>query len=208
MILALRKTSERTARFLRRALACRVPDRQHAAVAWGLVAGAAWLAVGLPGDPDWAEMALAGTYLLGILAAICAIDARYGIIPDRLTAGLAAGGLLQTYLGGQAGPLERGFEAVAVMAAAALFRASYRWIRGFDGLGFGDVKLVAAAALWIGIQGIPVLLLLAVLSALLSLLILRAEGHDLHGQQPISFGPHLAVGLWLTWIWGPLQFFF
>lgn len=92
-----------------------------------------------------AEMALAGTYLLGILAAICAIDARYGIIPDRLTAGLAAGGLLQTYLGGQAGPLERGFEAVAVMAAAALFRASYRWIRGFDGLGFGDVKLVGTS---------------------------------------------------------------
>jgi leader peptidase (prepilin peptidase)/N-methyltransferase len=43
------------------------------------------------------------------------------------------------------------------MAMAALFRASYRRIREFDGLGFGDVKFVAAAALWIGIQGIPVL---------------------------------------------------
>jgi leader peptidase (prepilin peptidase) / N-methyltransferase len=87
------------------------------------------------------------------------------------------------------------------MAMAALFRASYRRIRGFDGLGFGDVKLVAAAALWIGIQGMPVLLLVAVLSALL---ILRAQGHDLHGQQAISFGPHLAPGLWLTWVFGSL----
>lgn len=50
---------------------------------------------------------------------------------------------------------------------------------------------MAAAALWIGIQGIPVLLLVAVLSALL---ILRAEGPDLHGQQAISFGP--ASGPW------------
>ena len=141
-----------------------------------------------------------------VLAAICAIDARYGIIPDSLVAALAVGGLLQTYLGGQAELLERGLEGIAVLGAAALFRASYRWIRGFDGLGFGDVKFVTAAALWIGIQGLPILLLMAVLSAVVSLLIMRAEGHDLHGQQAISFGPHLAVGLWLTWVAGPLQF--
>jgi leader peptidase (prepilin peptidase)/N-methyltransferase len=206
MILVLRKTTGRTGRFLRRALAWRAPDRAHAVVAWGLVAGAVWFAVGLPGDPGWPEAALAGLYLVIVLAAICAIDARYGIIPDSLTAALAAGGLLQTYLAGQTGLLERGFEAITVLAAAALFRASYRWIRGFDGLGFGDVKFAAAAALWIGIPSVPAMLLVAVLSAAISLLIMRAEGHDLHGQQAVSFGPHLAVGLWLTWVAGPLPF--
>ena len=203
MIGTLHKTSGRTGRFLGRALAWRAPDRAHAAVAWGLVAGAVWLVFGLPADPVWPEVALAGLYLVTVLAAVCAIDARYGIIPDSLVAALAAGGLLQSWLGGQAGPLERAFEAVGVLVAAALFRASYRWIRGFDGLGFGDVKFVTAATLWIGIQGVPFLLLMAVLSAVISLLILRAEGHDLHGQQAISFGPHLAVGLWLTWVAGP-----
>ena len=128
-----------------------------------------------------------------ILAAICAIDARYGIIPDSLVAALAVGGLLQTYFDDQAGLLEQGFEAAAVFAAAALFRASYRWIRGFDGLGFGDVKFVAAAALWTGIAGIPVLLLISVLSAIVSLVIIRLEGHELDGRQAIAFGPHLAV---------------
>jgi leader peptidase (prepilin peptidase) / N-methyltransferase len=206
MMLALRKTTGRTGRFLGRALAWRAPDRQHFAVAWGLVAGAVWLSTGLPEDPVWPEAALAGLYLVTVLAAICAIDARYGIIPNSLAAILAAGGLLQTYLGGQAELLERGLEGIAVFAAAALFRSSYRWIRGFDGLGFGDVKFVTAAALWIGIQGLPILLLMAVLSAVVSLLIMRAEGHDLDGQQAISFGPHLAVGLWLTWVAGPLQF--
>ncbi|MGA6962233.1 MAG: A24 family peptidase, partial [Xanthobacteraceae bacterium] len=183
----------------------RAPDRQHFAVAWGLVAGAIWLSTGLPEDPVWPEAALAGLYLVTVLAAICAIDARYGIIPDSLVAALAAGGLLQTYLGGQAELLERGREGIAVFAAATLFRASYRWMRGFDGLGFGDVKFVTAAALWIGILGLPILLLTAVLSAVVSLLIMRAEGHDLHGKQAISFGPHLAVGLWLTWVIGPVQ---
>lgn len=206
MILAVRKTTARTGRFLGRALAWRAPDRAHAVVAWGLVAGVVWFAIGLPADPVWPEAVVAGLCLVTVLAAICAIDARYGIIPDGLVGILAVGGLLQTYFTGQTGLLERGFEAVAVFAAAALFRASYRWIRGIDGLGFGDVKFVTAAALWVGIPGVPTLLLIAVLSAVVSLLILRSEGHQLHGQQVISFGPHLAVGLWLTWVAGPMLF--
>ena len=206
MILALRKTTGRTGRFLGRALAWRAPDRAYAVVAWGLVAGAIWLAAGLPVDPLWPGAAFAGLYLLTVLAVVCAIDARYGIIPDSLVAAVAGGGLLQTYLAGEAGLLERAFEAAVVFAATALFRASYRWIRGFDGLGFGDVKFVTATTLWIGIQGVPVLLLTAVLSALVSLFIMRAEGHELDGQQAISFGPHLAVGFWLAWLAGSLTF--
>jgi leader peptidase (prepilin peptidase)/N-methyltransferase len=204
MIVALRKTSGRTGRFLGRALAWRASDRAHAVVAWGLVAGAVWLAAGLPDDPVWPEAALAGLYLVALLAAICAIDARYGIIPDGLVAALGAGGLLQTLLAGQAGLVERGLEALTVLAAGTLLRASYRRVRGFDGLGFGDVKFVTAAALWVGLQGMPTLLLVAVFSAAVSLVILRAEGHELDGRQAISFGPHLAVGLWLAWVAGPL----
>jgi leader peptidase (prepilin peptidase)/N-methyltransferase len=44
------------------------------------------------------------------------------------------------------------------------------------------------------------MVLIAVLSALASLLIIRAAGHNLDGKQAIAFGPHLAVGLWFTWI--------
>ena len=74
-----------------------------------------------------------------------------------------------------------------------LFRRLYRALRGHDGLGQGDVKFAAAAALWVGLEGIPGLLLAAVASALASLLILRAQGYDLHGRLEISFGPHLAL---------------
>ena len=208
MIRALRKTGDRTGRFLGAALAWRASDRQHAVVAWGLVAGAAWLATNLAGDPAWAGPVVAGLYLMTLLAAVCAIDARYGIIPNSLVVALVVGGALQTYLIGPPGVAERGSEAIVVFGAASLFRAAYRWMRGYDGLGFGDVKFVSAGVLWIGIEGIPGLLLVAVVSALASLLILRIQGHDLHGKQAISFGPHLAVGLWLIWIAGPLQFGF
>jgi leader peptidase (prepilin peptidase)/N-methyltransferase len=97
-------------------------------------------------------------------------------------------------------------EAMLFLIAAGLFRAVYRWVRGHDGLGFGDVKFATAGVIWIGIEGVPGLLLVAVLSALASLVILKAEGLALNGKQAISFGPHLAIGLWLTWIAGPLQF--
>jgi len=59
--------------------------------------------------------------------------------------------------------------------AAVLFRAGYRWLRGHDGLGFGDVKFVAAGTLWVGAECIPVVLLIGVVSALVSLLILHAQ---------------------------------
>ena len=202
MMQALRKTCDRTSRFFRNALAWRPPERQYFGVAWGLIAGAVWLAVGLAGDPGWALPALAGCYLLVLLASVCAIDGRYGIIPDSMVLALAVGGALQAYLSAPEDFWWRGIEALLVFAAASLFRAGYRWLRGYDGLGFGDVKFVAAGSLWIGAEGIPGLLLIAVVSALVSLLILRREGHDLDGKQAISFGPHLANGLWWIWVLG------
>ncbi len=202
MIRALYRTGNRTGQFLRHALAWRAPDRQHALVAWGLIAGVAWLignAIGVEFQPG---PILAGLYLMAVLAAVCAIDSRYGIIPDSLVGALALGGLLQLLMSGQEALLPRVLEAMCFFAAACLFRAAYRLVRGHDGLGFGDVKFATAGILWIGIEAVPEFLLVAVLSALASLVILKSDGHDLTGKQAISFGPHLAIGLWLMWVAG------
>ena len=203
MMRALRKTGDRTGRFFGEALAGRPAGRPYVVVAWGLIAGALWFAVGLAGDPSWALPAFAACYLGILLASVCAIDARYGIIPDSMVLALAAGGAVYAWLWGAGELWWRGLEAALVFAAVSLFRVMYRWLRGHDGLGFGDVKFVAAGTLWIGAEGIPVVLLIAVVSALVSLLILRAQGHELHGKQAISFGPHLAIGLWWVWVLGP-----
>lgn len=207
MILALRKTTGRTGRFLRRALAWRAPDRAHAVVAWGLVGGAVWLAAGLPGDPVWPTAAVAGIYLVTVLAAISAIDARFGIIPDSLVVTLAAGGLAEYVLAHGPRPFAGILEAAAVFLAAAAFRAAFRMLRGYDGLGFGDVKFVAAASLWIGFAALPGAILIAVVSALVAILLLKADRHEIGGKDAIPFGPHLAIGVWLTWAIGPIQIF-
>jgi leader peptidase (prepilin peptidase)/N-methyltransferase len=203
MMRPLRKTAERTSRFFGEALRGRPPGRPYVALAWSMIAGALWFAIGLAGDSGWALPAIAGCYLGLLLASVCAIDARYGIIPDSMVLALAAGGALQAWLWGSEGLWWRGLEAALVFAAVWLFRAGYRWLRGHDGLGFGDVKFVAAGTLWVGADGIPGVLLIAVVSALVSLLIMRAQGQELHGKQAISFGPHLAVGLWWVWILAP-----
>ena len=207
MIRALRKTGGRTGQFLSASLAWRSPDRQYAIVAWGLIAAAVWLAGGLSEGPEGFGLLVASLYLLGLLAAVCAIDARYGIIPNSLVAALAGGGVIQMLVLGQADLLlQRGIEAGLLLGGGYLFRSLYRALRGHDGLGQGDVKFAASAVLWVGLDGIPGLLLAAVVSALASLLILKAQGYDLHGRLAISFGPHLALGLWLIWVFGPLQF--
>jgi HAE1 family hydrophobic/amphiphilic exporter-1 len=76
---------------------------------------------------------------------------------------LAAGGALSAWLWGAGELWWRGLEAALIFAAVSLFRVLYRRLRGHDGLGFGDVKFVAAGTLWIGADGIPGLLLIAVL---------------------------------------------
>ena len=176
---------------------------QYAVVAWGLIAGAVWFAAGLAGDPGWALPALAGCYLVALLAAVCAIDGRYGIIPDSVVLALAVGGALQAYLLGEADLWWRGCEAFAGPCCRVAVSGGYRWLRGYDGLGFGDVKFVAAGILWIGIEGIPGLLLIAVASALASLLILRLEGHDLHGNRRSRLGLTLPLAYGGLWLLGP-----
>jgi leader peptidase (prepilin peptidase)/N-methyltransferase len=206
MIRALRKTTGRTGRFLGASLIGRSPDRQYVIVAWGLVAGAIWLAGGLHGSAESAWVLALGLYLIVILAAVSAIDAWYGVIPDSLVAALAGGGVIQTLLLTEAGLLQRGIEAALVLIGGYLFRGLYSALRGQEGLGQGDLKFAAAGTFWIGLEGVPELLLVAVISALASLLILRAQGHDLHGKLAISFGPHLVLGLWLIWVLGLPQF--
>jgi leader peptidase (prepilin peptidase)/N-methyltransferase len=205
MIRVLGKTVGRTRLFLAHALSWRGEQQQYAPIAWSLVAGWIWLLAGLRAEPAWPEIALAALYLSALLAAACAIDARYGIIPDSLVIALAVGGLIQIVVIGPPDRLQRLIEAGSFFLAAWLFRVGYHRLRGYHGLGFGDVKLATAAMLWIGIEAAPLLLIVAVLSAFASLLILRAGGHRLHRLQAISFGPHLAIGIWLSWLVEVLQ---
>jgi leader peptidase (prepilin peptidase)/N-methyltransferase len=76
-----------------------------------------------------------------------------------------------------------------------LLRRLYFDFRKVQGLGLGDVKFLAAAGIWVGVAGLPVLLLVATLSALICAGLIRLSGRRLTGQTSLSFGPFLAIGL-------------
>lgn len=144
-----------------------------------------------------------GSYALLCLlcGAIALIDFRRGIIPDWLNLSIACLGLGQAAVaGGAAVSIEAIGEGVAAGATFWLLRRLYFLWRKTDGLGLGDVKFLAAAAIWVGISGIPTLLLIAALAALAAAGGLQLAGEQMTRQTALPFGPFLAAGLLLTLI--------
>jgi leader peptidase (prepilin peptidase) / N-methyltransferase len=141
--------------------------------------------------------------LLALLAlaglALAWIDFRWGIIPDWLNLLIAGAGLAWAWLSeswdGVVAPL---IEGLIIGAGVFAFRWLYFRLRGQHGLGLGDVKLLAASAIWIGVTGIPVQLLVASITALIAALALHITGRTMTRQTALPFGPFLALGLLAT----------
>jgi leader peptidase (prepilin peptidase)/N-methyltransferase len=138
--------------------------------------------------------------LLWLLSAVLAlIDVRHGIIPDWLNLTIAGVGLLRAVI--VDGPLA-GSEAVCEGAAIGvtfwLVRRLYFALRKIQGLGLGDVKFLAAAGIWVGVAGLPVLLLVAALTALACAAVIQLTGRQLTARTSMSFGPFLAIGLLIS----------
>lgn len=214
------KTFDRARSFVVDGLNWRGAARPYALVVWGLLAGLVWIVL-----DSALESGISGSLLLlklalfAILTVIAAIDARFGIIPDSLSGMLFLTGLLNvlvessvtlTSTSAEFTALTPGLDAICwrvvealiAVLGALLLRACYRFLRSRDGFGLGDVKFVGAAALWIGLPMLPLMLMVAVVSAFGTILLLRKQGGELGGGDAIPFGPHLALGLWLACLLG------
>src|ERR1700757_5215437 len=138
--------------------------------------------------------------LLCLLSAVLAwLDIRHGIIPDWLNLTIAGVGLLRAVI--VDGPLagsEALCEGVAIGAIFWLLRRLYFAFRKIQGLGLGDVKFLGAAGIWVGVAGIPMLLLVATITALTCVGAVQLSGRALTAQTSMSFGPFLAIGLLVT----------
>jgi leader peptidase (prepilin peptidase) / N-methyltransferase len=136
-------------------------------------------------------------FLLG--AMLSWIDIRHGIIPDWLNLAIAGLGLSTALLiGGPSLGLQSACEGAASGAIFWLLRRLYFNFRKVQGLGLGDVKFLAAAGIWVGLAGLPTLLLVAALTALLCAGVMQLAGRQLTARTSLSFGPFLAIGLLLT----------
>ena len=75
---------------------------------------------------------------------------------------------------------------------------AYRRLRGRDGLGGGDAKLIAAAGAWCGLAALPFVVLGSALLGLLAALGLALTGRTMTSTTRIPFGPCIALAFWLV----------
>lgn len=157
-----------------------------------------WAAAAIP------AATLAVTIALGaVLALLSAIDIETLRLPDWLTLPLVAFGLLATYALALDDVLWRLAAVVAAYLLLFAMAAIFRRLRGIDALGMGDAKLFAASAAWVGFEGLPAVLLVSSASGLLFAAIAFAFGMKIDRATHIPFGPFLAGGFWLAWLYGP-----
>lgn len=120
-----------------------------------------------------------------LLLTASAVDFKALRLPDFLTAGVAAVSLALCSLGGGWTLAAGLLAAVTAFAILEVLRRVARRRGAHPGLGFGDVKLLAALALWLGLET-PWAVLLAAVAGLIAILLVK----PVDGRLP--FGPFIA----------------
>jgi leader peptidase (prepilin peptidase)/N-methyltransferase len=146
--------------------------------------------------------AAAACGLLWTLLALTFIDADTQLLPDDLTLPLLWGGLLVN-LSGLFVPLRE-----AVIGAIGGYLALwcvywlFKLIRGKEGMGYGDFKLLAALGAWLGwTMLLPIVLLSSVAGAVIGIGLVLLRGRD--RGNPLPFGPYLAIAGAIALFVGP-----
>jgi len=90
----------------------------------------------------------------------------------------------------------------ASMAALfMLFRIGYKWLRGREGMGLGDVKLAGVAGIWLDWTSLPNAIEISALSALAVVLTRQVVGARPFDQfAKLPFGAFLAPAIWICWL--------
>jgi leader peptidase (prepilin peptidase)/N-methyltransferase len=146
--------------------------------------------------------AIASSVLGALMLAGADVDARKFLLPDLVTFGAVACGIVAAPLLDDVDPWSAAGEAVVraacIAAVLALFRSFYAWLRQSEGLGLGDVKLAAAIGAWLPIDAIPLCFGLATSSALLAMMVARLRGRSVMRTTRIPFGAFLCPALWIV----------
>lgn len=165
------------------------------ATAGALVVAQVWGAATVPPPLRGATM------LLGVaLVLLARCDLQHFRLPDLLTLPLIAAGLAVSLLllptpdlAGHLAGAAAGFAVLAVLGWG------HRRLTARDGIGGGDLKLLAAGGAWLGWQALPALMLIAALGGI-GWALVAARGKRTDG--PIPFGVPLSATIWLLWLYG------
>lgn len=142
----------------------------------------------------------AGALFGWILVTLAALDMRRFWLPDALTGLLAITGALGTLAGFAPGPIDRLIGGGAGFASLMTIGWSYRRLRGRDGIGMGDAKLLGAVGLWLGWRALPPVLLAASGMGLGLALAMRIAGREVRADTRLPLGALIAVAAFPAWL--------
>lgn len=128
------------------------------------------------------------------LIALGAIDAETGYLPDVLTLSLMSLGVVANALDlFNAAPGAAILGAIVGYGAFRVVDMIFLRLRGIEGLGQGDAKLLGAIGAWFGWPVLPPVVFLAAIMALIGVGLAALRGAHIGRETPIPFGPALAA---------------
>jgi leader peptidase (prepilin peptidase) / N-methyltransferase len=146
--------------------------------------------------------AIASTVLGALMIAGADVDARTFLLPDAVTWGAVAAGIVAAPMLGVDDPWLAVSSAVVRALSTALvlelLRRFYARVRRREGLGFGDVKLGAAVGAWLPLDAMPLCFGLAASAALVFVMVAHLRGETIEGATKLPFGAFLCPALWLV----------
>jgi leader peptidase (prepilin peptidase)/N-methyltransferase len=138
----------------------------------------------------------------GALVIIAFIDLHHKIIPDVLSLPGIIVGLTSSFILGHVYWLDSIMGIIGGGGTLFLVAVSYARLTGKEGMGGGDIKLMAMIGAWMGWRPLPLILLISSLTGAVigfTFLILASKGF----RTRIPFGPFLSLGALLYLFFGP-----
>ena len=159
---------------------------------------------------SWFTLAAVWLWLVAVVIVVRS-DLIDFIIPDGASAGIAALGLANTVVSAWDAGADRGDAALAGVEAASSGALAFSlfWSIGWcfrrfgqrEALGFGDVKLAGALAIWLAPADAALALEVAALAAIAVLMVGPRAGPL--RDTAIPFGAFMAPAAWLAFLLGP-----
>lgn len=145
--------------------------------------------------------ALAAFGLCATLLAMSAIDIDTHLLPDSMTLPLLWAGLIVNFGGTFANLHDAVLGAIFGYLVLWAVHWLFKLVRGVEGMGYGDFKLLAALGAWLGWAALPQIVLVAAVTGAVVGLAATWRGR-MRFEEPLPFGPFLAAGGALTLFFG------
>jgi len=147
--------------------------------------------------------ALAAAVFLWCVIALALIDQKTGYLPDDLTLPLMWLGLLVNLAGAFVPLTEAVIGAVAGYMVLWSVNAIFRAVRGVEGMGYGDFKMTAAVAAFLGWRELfMVILLSSCVGLVFGSAQMIAARRGLDWKFKFHFGPYIAIAGVIALFWG------